>query len=135
VDVQVPLAMDVVVMPLTVSVSRAPLSGNVLAQRVSNLNAVTQLTNFTDFATSLENIHNGVHDWVGGTMGLLETAAADPIFWMHHANIDRIWWQWQQSAQGTGKNPNLADADAIMDPWRYNESQTRDIANFNYTYA
>jgi tyrosinase len=21
---------------------------------------------------------------------------ADPIFWMHHANLDRVWWSWQK---------------------------------------
>lgn len=41
--------------------------------------------------------HNDVHDWVGSRlgknrdMGTLRYAALDPIFCMHHANIDRIW--------------------------------------------
>jgi polyphenol oxidase len=41
--------------------------------------------------------HNNGHDWVGsrfGTnrdMGTLRYAALDPMFFMHHANIDRIW--------------------------------------------
>jgi tyrosinase len=21
----------------------------------------------------------------------------DPIFWLVHANVDRLWWQWQQT--------------------------------------
>jgi len=41
--------------------------------------------------------HNNGHDWVGSRfgknrdMGTLRYAALDPIFSMHHANIDRIW--------------------------------------------
>lgn len=41
--------------------------------------------------------HNDGHDWVGSrfgknrTMGTLRTAAGDPMFYMHHGNIDRIW--------------------------------------------
>jgi len=41
--------------------------------------------------------HNNGHDWVGTrigknrTMGTLRSAASDPIFYLHHANIDRIW--------------------------------------------
>ena len=41
--------------------------------------------------------HNNGHDWVGARfgknrdMGTLRYAALDPIFFMHHANIDRIW--------------------------------------------
>jgi tyrosinase len=40
--------------------------------------------------------HNDVHVAVGGLMGDPDTAAQDPIFWLHHANIDRLWWLWQK---------------------------------------
>lgn len=26
---------------------------------------------------------------------------ADPIFFMHHAQIDRLWWTWQHTGPGT----------------------------------
>jgi len=118
---------------IPVSIIRAPLTPEILHQRVSGIDAVMQAITYTDFATRLENIHNGVHDWVGGTMSDLLTAPADPIFWMHHANIDRLWWEWQQRHKG--QNPNVNGVDAILDPWRYDEPQTRDIANFNYQYV
>ena len=62
----------------------------------------------------LENIpHNQVHVQVGGTgrpncaggwMTDPNCAAEDPIFWLHHANIDRLWSAW--IAQGGGRaNP------------------------------
>lgn len=38
--------------------------------------------------------HNAVHVFVEGLMGRPETAALDPIFWLHHANIDRLWSEW-----------------------------------------
>jgi tyrosinase len=38
--------------------------------------------------------HGAVHVQVGGNMGLFEFAALDPIFWLHHANIDRLWDVW-----------------------------------------
>lgn len=44
--------------------------------------------------------HNIIHVVVGGD-GLFSdpaTAALDPIFWMHHCNIDRLWTRW--NAQG-----------------------------------
>jgi tyrosinase len=47
--------------------------------------------------------HNGVHSAIGGWMGDPRTAAQDPIFWLHHANIDRYWNVWL--AQGGRANP------------------------------
>jgi hypothetical protein len=118
---------------LTVSVIRSPLTSDELLRRVSGIGAVKQKTDYTDFATGLEGVHDQVHDWVGGTMGDLTTASADLLFWMHHANIDRLWWEWHQTHKD--QNPNLTGLDAILDPWRYDEPMTRDIANFNYVYV
>ena len=60
---------------------------------------------------------------------------ADPVFWMHHANLDRLWWQWYNSTAGNHQNPGLTGIDALMDPWTYTEPDTRDIATFGYTYV
>ncbi|MGD9674747.1 MAG: tyrosinase family protein [Candidatus Nitrosocosmicus sp.] len=38
--------------------------------------------------------HNRVHLWVGGDMSS-EGSPSDPIFYLHHSNIDRIWASWQ----------------------------------------
>jgi tyrosinase len=40
------------------------------------------------------NLHNRVHVWVGGSMGL-NTSPNDPIFFLNHCNVDRIWAIWQ----------------------------------------
>lgn len=32
---------------------------------------------------------------LGGLMASVPTAAFDPIFWVHHANIDRLWTVWE----------------------------------------
>jgi tyrosinase len=39
--------------------------------------------------------HNQVHDDIGGFMDDPRTAALDPIFWLHHCNIDRLWEIWR----------------------------------------
>jgi len=127
--------------PGTVVVTRSPGTADQLSQVVqgaqcqASLVEVTQMTDYTDFAGGLECIHDGVHEWVGGTMSILDTAPADPLFWMHHANIDRLWWGWQTGPSGTGQNPVLSGSAAIMDPWPVDETQTRDLANFNYVYV
>ncbi|KQT94754.1 hypothetical protein ASG49_08010 [Marmoricola sp. Leaf446] len=35
--------------------------------------------------------HGSVHVRVHGAMALFETAGLDPVFWMHHCNVDRLW--------------------------------------------
>lgn len=88
---------------------------------------------FNTFAAALEGIHNSGHVWVGGSMGSVPTAPCDPVFWMHHCEIDRLWAQWQ--AANPGQNPALAGAAATMDPWTETEVDTRDIAALGYSYA
>jgi hypothetical protein len=53
------------------------------------------------------NPHGTVHVAVGGDMGSVPTAARDPIFWLHHGNVDRLWDVWL--GQGGGR-ANPADA-------------------------
>jgi tyrosinase len=40
--------------------------------------------------------HNYVHGFVGRDMGTF-MSPLDPIFWCHHANIDRIWAEWNEN--------------------------------------
>jgi tyrosinase len=47
---------------------------------------------FEDLAE--RNPHNRVHDQIGGAMGSVPTAPSDPIFWVHHCNVDRYWAAW-----------------------------------------
>jgi tyrosinase len=44
-------------------------------------------------------LHGNVHVLVGNTqgMGAIPWAANDPLFWMHHCNIDRIWVSWNNA--------------------------------------
>jgi tyrosinase-like protein/polyphenol oxidase-like protein len=49
--------------------------------------------------------HNAVHVFVKGLMGSPETAALDPIFWLHHANIDRLWSEWIGLPGASHANP------------------------------
>jgi hypothetical protein len=54
---------------------------------------------FSVFQRSLElGAHVAVHIAIGGTMNSA-SSPTDPIFFLHHANLDRIWADWQK------KNP------------------------------
>ncbi|HYZ62791.1 MAG TPA: tyrosinase family protein, partial [Acetobacteraceae bacterium] len=53
--------------------------------------------NFASEGFLEQSPHDEVHGDVGGPGGLManpQTAALDPIFWLHHANIDRLWEVW-----------------------------------------
>lgn len=56
---------------------------------------------------SFESYHNVMHVLIGGENGYMSdptTAARDPIFLMHHVNVDRLWNRWLD--QGGGRaNP------------------------------
>ncbi|MER9576921.1 tyrosinase family protein [Mesorhizobium sp. M0115] len=58
------------------------------------------------FSRSLNNApHGNVHGAIGGSgidagMGSVPTAARDPIFWIHHCSIDRLWEMWRRSSKG-----------------------------------
>jgi tyrosinase len=45
-------------------------------------------------------LHNQVHVWVGGDNATMQGQASpnDPVFFLHHSNIDRIWAQWQDAS-------------------------------------
>jgi|GEM_PF-1332065 len=49
------------------------------------------------FRLALETVlHNRVHMYIGGHMTDASISPNDPIFWLHHANIDRLWARWEE---------------------------------------
>lgn len=53
------------------------------------------------FSPQLEDSpHGAVHVFVGGNMGQIGASANDPIFWLHHCNVDRLWDAWLSRAGG-----------------------------------
>jgi tyrosinase len=57
-------------------------------------------------AGEVENVpHNLIHSQISGFMGDFNTAALDPIFWLHHCNIDRMWAIWRKRA-ASNTNPD-----------------------------
>jgi len=86
------------------------------------------------------NPHNAIHIYCGienaapnrqSDMFTNLTAARDPIFWVHHTNIDRLWMLWQRSNPGAVPD----DLDDLLEPFRYRPPDTLHIDNFGYTYA
>jgi tyrosinase len=63
------------------------------------------LTNFprgmsNAFEPSFEDApHNPVHNIIGNVMATMQSPV-DPIFWLHHANVDRLWVAWVAAGGG-----------------------------------
>ncbi|MCJ1291384.1 hypothetical protein MMC34_002927 [Xylographa carneopallida] len=116
--------------------------------------------NFTSSAfsqgNSLENMHNMIHGIVGngGHMGYLPYSSFDPIFWLHHANVDRLTTIWQAlyptsftvpeaDAYGTFTNPSggIEDVNTPLTPFHassnstlYTSTTVRSTRTFGYAY-
>jgi tyrosinase len=76
--------------------------------------------------------HNQVHSWVGGIMNNTMFSPTDPVFWLHHAEIDRLWHIWQ--LQHSDLHPALTGTDRIMDPWPESYDEVSSISIMGYDY-
>ncbi|KAK1977899.1 hypothetical protein LZ30DRAFT_752531 [Colletotrichum cereale] len=58
--------------------------------------SILQMPTHAEFGWEMENrVHNRMHRAISGDF-LSLAAANDPVFYLHHAQIDRLWWQWQR---------------------------------------
>ena len=99
--------------------------------------------------------HDAVHGMVGGgdqqkpgLMSFPDLAGLDPIFWLHHANIDRLWQVWRQTAVSTGDPPDqnwvkgpasIGERSFIMPMpggrnWTYTPGEMSDLSKLGYDY-
>ncbi|KAF3905288.1 Tyrosinase [Orbilia brochopaga] len=71
-------------------------------RRKQTYNALMGNASFNSFSNTLENIHNDVHVQCGGNgiMSYISYAAFEPLFWLHHNNIDRLLAMWQAANPG-----------------------------------
>jgi tyrosinase len=85
-------------------------------------------------------VHGQVHVLTGNgqNMGTIPWAAGDPVFWMHHCNIDRLWASWNA---GGRKNPGgsfltkqFVFADTAGKKVVGTIGNFLDIAKLNYSY-
>jgi hypothetical protein len=61
---------------------------------------ISSATTFAQLQRAIEpGPHGAVHLQMGGRCGDFGTMASanDPIFFVHHAMVDKIWWKWQQA--------------------------------------
>ncbi|KAH9909002.1 hypothetical protein F4778DRAFT_207554 [Xylariomycetidae sp. FL2044] len=106
---------------------------------------------------SIESLHDQVHTLGGGGLGhlaIIKYSAFDPLFFLHHANVDRIFAMWQVIYDNTYVVPTRApetthnyaenqilDVNTPLTPFYVNTTSfwtsdmVRDHEVFGYTYA
>lgn len=71
-------------------------------------------------------LHNAVHVWVGGDMSP-STSPNDPVFYLNHCNVDRIWEGWL-TQNGRSYVPDM-DADASLKGQRIDDPFNSPMGN------
>lgn len=85
-------------------------------------------------------LHNLVHMWVGGQMQVVAISPNDPIFFLHHANVDRLWALWQAQYPKAEYQPVRGQAagingdDKMLPVFKTTPNEVWNTANLNYTY-
>ncbi|MFD2719553.1 tyrosinase family protein [Hymenobacter monticola] len=100
------------------------------------------------------NPHDLVHAYVGGQpngpegqslyglMGDPNTAGLDPVFYLHHCNIDRMWASWNAAGNANptdpawlqGPTPQFAMPGPNGQPWVYTPAEMQALDSLNYSY-
>ena len=75
--------------------------------------------------------HDQVHVWVSGNM-ITFMSPLDPIFWLHHCNIDRLWAEW--NARGHGNTSSALWRDFRLSPFNTFVRDLQNITQLGYTY-
>jgi len=76
-------------------------------------------TQYRLFRTMEGNPHGSAHTSFGGSISSIGTAAKDPLFFLLHCNVDRLWAKWQR--QNGRFDPALAASyDGAANPIGHN---------------
>lgn len=67
--------------------------GNRHAQSVDD--AIVNASNYPDMSSKLEQAHNLAHGFIGGTLNDPHISFRDPIVFLLHSNVDRLFAKWQ----------------------------------------
>jgi hypothetical protein len=104
-------------------------TGSLPSTDVSFSSAFASLDYFTAQTTLEDSPHDIIHVDVGGFGGLMAsvpTAAQDPIFYLHHANIDRLWDLWL--AQGGGRSDPTSDSAWTTQVYKFYDENRKTVS-------
>jgi tyrosinase len=98
-----------------------------------------EASSYEEFQSRCWRLHDNVHLWVGGATGQMADqnwAAFDPLFWAHHAMVDRLWRIWQHDNPGA-----VPDHSLLRAPMTFGKRpsllvrEVLDVKRLGYEYA
>ena len=101
---------------------------------LESFNQMMKIDDFEKFSTTWEQrpFHDMVHVQVGGTMAT-SGSPADPLFWLHHAFIDKIFADWQLM-NPKAVHPNPGEKLMPQPIFSRSHSQVWNIKRLGYVY-
>jgi tyrosinase len=80
--------------------------------------------------------HDQIHMYVGGQFGHMGTfvSPCDPIFWLHHCNIDRLWAEWNAPPRSHPNTPSPLWRNFTLRPFNRLVGDLEDLTQLEYTY-
>ena len=64
---------------------------------------------YLNYTSQKLGVHTGGHYIIGGDPGGdFYASPGDPAFWLHHGNIDRVWWIWQNLEDAKERTYSIA---------------------------
>eukprot|EP00123_Amoebidium_parasiticum_P013697 comp22102_c0_seq1/m.32261 comp22102_c0_seq1/g.32261 ORF comp22102_c0_seq1/g.32261 comp22102_c0_seq1/m.32261 type:complete len:383 (-) comp22102_c0_seq1:599-1747(-) len=88
-------------------------------------NAILNNYNFQAISDKIKGWHGLIHDYIGAwgaTMADVVYSPNDPIFWLHHSNVDRQWYQWQKCRGYQGIPPSSV-------PWAWYTTNSEPVSH------
>ncbi|ETS87965.1 hypothetical protein PFICI_01793 [Pestalotiopsis fici W106-1] len=96
----------------------------------TNVDACFALDNYDEaWYCYAKKPHSSAHAGTGGTMQNPVLSPGDPIFFLHHTNLDRLWWLWQ-SANLTARLTDMGGSNVPSDEFNAQNSWDAPGANF-----
>ena len=105
---------------------------------LSNLKEVlVENPDYGRFVNTMENglgLHGHLHMFLGGDMARVNSPK-DPLFYAHHAFIDKLWWEWQMMHNELGSPAYKGNATAPLYPFEESASDVFSVEDMGYTYS
>jgi hypothetical protein len=101
---------------------------------INNDNDITNAADYQTLRTRLECVHNFAHGHIGGTLNDPHISFRDPIVFLLHSNVDRLFARWQTDPAHTERlEPNFvygSESGAMnvnVEPWSSGHGTFHDI--------